>query len=161
MFFTYLKGTPVGDLLIAGDDEGLRHVSFSKSHYSAPETVPGEDWTANEKPLREAVRQLKAYFSGKLRAFDLPLVGKGTEFQQRVWQALCEVPFGKTASYGEIAKAIGNAASSRAVGRANGRNPISIIVPCHRIIGSNGKLVGYGGGLDHKQTLLKLEGVRL
>lgn len=159
MFFTYLDDTPVGKLLIAGDENGLRHVSFEKSHYSAPITSPGDDWERNARPFREPIRQLKAYFSGKLRAFDLPLAAEGTEFQRRVWKALCTVPYGVTASYGEVAKSVGNPAASRAVGLANGRNPIAIIVPCHRIIGSSGKLVGYGGGLHHKQTLLRLEGV--
>jgi methylated-DNA-[protein]-cysteine S-methyltransferase len=158
MFFTYLEGTPVGRLLIAGDENGLRHVSFAKSHFSAPVTTPGNDWEANERPLKEAVRQLKAYFSGKLTNFDLPLAPHGTEFQQRVWTALRKVQYGTTASYGNIAAQIGNPTASRAVGMANGRNPISIIVPCHRVIGSNGKLVGYGGGMTHKETLLKLEG---
>ena len=139
--------------------EGLRHVSFGKSHFSAPVTAPGEDWELNDKRLKEAVRQLKAYFSGKLKVFDLPLAAEGTDFQRRVWKALCQVSYGTTASYGEIAKAVGNPAAARAIGMANGRNPIAIIVPCHRIIGSSGKLVGYGGGLHHKQTLLKLEGV--
>ena len=157
MFFTYLDCTPVGRLLIAGDEHGLRHVSFSKSHFSAPVTTPEKDWEANEKPLKEAVKQLTAYFSGKLQNFDLPLLPEGTEFQQKVWNELRKVKFGTTASYGHIAAQIGNPAASRAVGMANGRNPISIIVPCHRIIGSTGKLVGYGGGLSHKETLLKLE----
>jgi len=159
MFFTYLDNTPVGKLLIAGDELGLRHVSFGKSHFSAPATTPGDDWELNERRLKEAVRQLKAYFSGKLQAFDLPLAAEGTDFQRRVWNALCKVEYGTTASYGEIAKSVGNPAAARAIGMANGRNPISIIVPCHRIIGSNGALVGYGGGLHHKQTLLQLEGV--
>ena len=159
MFFTHLEGTPVGKLLIAGDENGLRHVSFEESHFSAPVTTPRDDWELNEKPLKDAVRQLKAYFSGKLRVFDVPLAAEGTEFQRRVWKALSKVPYGVTTSYGEIAKSVGNPAASRAVGLANGRNPIAIIVPCHRIIGSSGKLVGYGGGLHHKQTLLKLEGV--
>ena len=159
MFFTYLDNTPVGKLLIAGDEQGLRHVSFGKSHFSAPVTTPAEDWELNEKRLKEAVRQLKAYFAGKLQAFDLPLAAAGTDFQRRVWTALCNVEYGTTASYGEIAKSVGNPAAARAVGMANGRNPIAIIVPCHRIIGSQGALVGYGGGLHHKQTLLKLEGV--
>lgn len=159
MFFTYLENTPVGTLLIAGDSAGLKHVAFSKSHHSAPVTRPGADWEPNPKPLKESVKQLKAYFSGKLRAFDLPLAASGTDFQKLVWKALCQVPYGTTASYGEIATAIGKPTASRAVGMANGRNPISIIVPCHRIIGSSGKLVGYGGGLDHKQALLQLEGV--
>ena len=141
MFFTYLDGTPVGRLLIAGDENGL----------------PEKDWVANEKPFKEAVKQLNAYFSGQLQDFDLPLAPEGTEFQQKVWKALRKVKFGKTASYGHIAAQIGNPAASRAVGMANGRNPISIIIPCHRIIGSSGKLVGYGGGLKHKETLLKLE----
>ncbi len=157
MFFTYLDGTPVGRLLIAGDEHGLRHVSFAKSHFSAPVTTPEKDWEAHEKPFKEVVKQLNAYFSGKLQDFDLPLAPEGTEFQQKVWQALRKVKFGTTASYGNIAAQIGNPAASRAVGMANGRNPISIIVPCHRIIGSSGKLVGYGGGLKHKETLLKLE----
>ena len=157
MFFTYLDGTPVGRLLIAGDENGLRHVSFAKSHFSAPVTTPEKDWVANEKPFEEAVKQLNAYFSGQLQDFDLPLAPEGTEFQQKVWKALRKVKFGKTASYGHIAAQIGNPAASRAVGMANGRNPISIIIPCHRIIGSSGKLVGYGGGLKHKETLLKLE----
>ena len=158
MFFTHLAGTPVGRLLIAGDDQGLRHVSFGKSHNSAAETTLGEDWELNEKRLKEAVRQLKAYFSGKLRAFDLPLAAEGTDFQRRVWKALFKVPYGTTANYGDIARSVGNPAAARAVGLANGRNPIAIIVPCHRIIGSSGKLVGYGGGLHNKQALLKLEG---
>ena len=159
MFFTYLNDTPVGKLLIAGDEQGLRHVSFGTSHFSAPVTTPGDDWELSEKPLKEAVRQLNAYFSGRLQAFDLPLAAEGTEFQRRVWKALCKVRYGTTASYGDIATSVGNSAAARAVGMANGRNPIAIIVPCHRIIGSSGKLVGYGGGLHHKQTLLKLEGV--
>ncbi|MDA1230161.1 MAG: methylated-DNA--[protein]-cysteine S-methyltransferase [Planctomycetota bacterium] len=158
MFFTHLDKTPVGRILIAGDDQGLRHVSFAESHYSAPVTIPAEDWEHHEKPLKEVVRQLKAYFSGKLKEFHLRLAGEGTEFQCSVWKALCGIPYGTTASYGDVAKSVGNPAASRAVGAANGRNPISIIVPCHRVIGCNGKLVGYGGGLRHKQTLLKLEG---
>ena len=157
VFFTHLDDTPVGRLLIAGDENGLRYISFAKSHYSAPVITPEEDWVVSEKPLKEAVKQLKAYFSGKLQHFDLPLAPEGTEFQQKVWKALRNIKFGTTASYGDIAAQIGNPAASRAVGMANGRNPISIIVPCHRIIGSNGKLVGYGGGLSHKETLLKLE----
>ena len=157
MFFTYLDGTPVGRLLIAGDHKGLRHVSFAKSHYSAPPVTPEDDWEANEKPLKDAVKQLKAYFLGKLQHFDLELAPEGTDFQKEVWNALRKVNFGATASYGEIAAQIGNPAASRAVGMANGRNPISIIVPCHRIIGSTGKLVGYGGGLQNKETLLQLE----
>jgi methylated-DNA-[protein]-cysteine S-methyltransferase len=159
MFYCYMNDTPVGRLLIAGDDAGLRHVSFAKAHFSSPEVTPNADWEINDRFLKEPVRQLKAYFSGKLKAFDLPQSAEGTDFQKRVWNALCQIPYGRTASYGEIAQAVGNPAASRAVGLANGQNPIAIVVPCHRIIGKNGKLVGYGGGMEHKQTLLKLEGI--
>ena len=161
MFYTWLDQTPVGRLLVAGTDAGLKHVSFSAAHFSAPEVAPQADWELNDRALREPVKQLKAYFAGKLKQFDLPLAAAGTDFQQQVWKALRAVPFGRTASYGEIARAVGNPAASRAVGLANGRNPIAIVVPCHRIIGSNGRLVGYGGGLPHKKTLLNLEGVML
>jgi methylated-DNA-[protein]-cysteine S-methyltransferase len=111
-----------------------------------------------DQPLvREALRQLAAYFAGRLTAFDLPLDMKGTEFQRRVWSALRDIPYGKSCSYGELARAIGRPAAVRAVGAANGRNPIAIVVPCHRVIGASGKLVGYGGGLPLKQMLLGLE----
>jgi len=155
MFYTILDETPVGRLLIAGDDEGLRHVQFLKAEDSSNIPV---NWEENVKKLREPIRQLKLYFTGKLRQFSLPLAGEGTEFQKKVWAALCDVPFGETASYREIAAAIRKPTASRAVGMANGRNPISIIVPCHRIIGASGKLVGYGGGLENKKTLLRHEG---
>ena len=155
MFYTILDETQVGRLLIAGDDEGLRHVQFLKAEDFSNIPV---NWEENVKKLREPIRQLKLYFTGKLRQFSLPLAGEGTEFQKKVWAALCDVPFGETASYGEIAAAIRKPTASRAVGMANGRNPISIIVPCHRIIGASGKLVGYGGGLENKKTLLRHEG---
>ena len=107
--------------------------------------------------LKEAIKQLNEYLDGKRTLFDLPLEPKGTEFQKKVWNALKEIPYGETRSYGEIAKIIGNEKASRAVGMANNKNPIAIIVPCHRVIGANGKLVGYAGGLDIKEKLLKLE----
>ena len=107
--------------------------------------------------LKEAIKQLNEYLDGKRSSFDLPLEPKGTEFQKKVWNALKEIPFGETRSYGEIAKIIGNEKASRAVGMANNKNPIAIIVPCHRVIGANGKLVGYAGGLDIKEKLLNLE----
>jgi len=107
--------------------------------------------------LKEAIKQLNEYFDGKRKSFDLPLEPKGTEFQNKVWSALKEIPFGETRSYGEIAKVIGNEKAARAIGMANNKNPIAIIVPCHRVIGANGKLVGYAGGLDIKERLLKLE----
>ena len=105
----------------------------------------------------ETARQLDAYFAGELKDFDVPLDMQGTDFQQMVWKQLTAIPYGETWSYGEMAAAIGKPSASRAVGHANGRNPVSIIVPCHRVIGSSGKLVGYGGGLDRKQALLALE----
>ena len=161
MFYTWLDVTPVGRLLVAGTEAGLKHVSFSTVHFSSAEVTPQADWEPSERALREPVSQLKAYFSGRLKQFDLLLAAEGTEFQNRVWKALRDVPFGRTASYGDIARAVGNPAASRAVGLANGRNPIAIVVPCHRIIGSTGRLVGYGGGLSCKRTLLNLEGVML
>jgi methylated-DNA-[protein]-cysteine S-methyltransferase len=161
MFYTWMDDTPVGRLLIAGNADGLKHVSFSVHEFSSPDVTPGQDWELNERPLREVVRQLSAYFRRRLTQFDLPLAADGTAFQKAVWQALCDVPYGTTASYGDIASAIGQPTASRAVGLANGRNPLAIIVPCHRIIGRSGSLVGYGGGLDHKQALLELEGVTI
>ena len=107
--------------------------------------------------LKEAIKELNEYLDGKRSSFDLQLEPKGTEFQKKVWNALKEIPYGETRSYGEIAKIIGNEKASRAVGMANNKNPIAIIVPCHRVIGANGKLVGYAGGLDLKEKLLKLE----
>lgn len=107
--------------------------------------------------LKEAIKQLNEYFDGKRKEFDLPLAPKGTEFQKKVWNALKEIPFGETRSYGEIARRIGNEKASRAVGMANNKNPIMIIIPCHRVIGANGKLVGYAGGIDIKEKLLNLE----
>ncbi len=113
---------------------------------------------ANETELlRETIKQLEEFFEGKRNCFDLPLEPKGTEFQKKVWDALQKIPFGETRSYGEIAKTIGNEKASRAVGMANNKNPIPIIIPCHRVIGANGKLVGYAGGLDIKEKLLKIE----
>lgn len=107
--------------------------------------------------LKETIKQLEEYFEGKRNFFDLPLEPKGTEFQKKVWKTLIEIPYGETRSYGDIAKIIGNEKASRAVGMANNKNPIPIIIPCHRVIGANGKLVGYAGGLDLKMKLLELE----
>ena len=158
MFYGILTDTPVGPLLVAGDDDGLKIVAFGQHKDRSTRVQPEPGWELNERRLKEPLRQLKAYFQKKLKQFDLALAGDGTDFQKRVWNALCDVPYGETVSYGEIARAIGQPTASRAVGMANGRNPISIIVPCHRIIGTNGKLVGYGGGLHNKSTLLQLEG---
>jgi methylated-DNA-[protein]-cysteine S-methyltransferase len=150
--------SPLGRLLLQTDGVSLTGLYMD---------VPGRpiqgmsDWLedANAGPLPQAVRQLGEYFAGKRRCFDLPLRLDGTPFQMRVWRALTEIPFGETWSYGELAKRIGNPNASRAVGLANGRNPVSILVPCHRVIGADGSLTGYGGGLQRKQWLLAHEGL--
>ena len=141
--------SPIGPLLLAGDEKGLRYLSFSGK--------PHADWEPDRRLLNEPVKQLHAYFAGKLRTFDVPVAPEGTPFQSQVWRALCDIPYGETVSYGEIAKRIGNPNAVRAVGLANGSNPIAVIIPCHRVIGSNGSLTGYGGGLPIKQALLALE----
>lgn len=146
--------SPIGPLLLAGDEAGLRCIEFMKSKRAQP---PDSDWREDARPLKEAIHQLRAYFAGKLEDFDLPLTPQGTPFQQNVWHRLCDIPYGETISYGELARRIGNPNASRAVGLANGSNPIPIIIPCHRVIGSNGKLTGYGGGLPIKEKLLALE----
>jgi len=144
----------VGKLLLAGTHQHLKLLSFQNGKHP---TKPEPSWVYDERPFKETIRQLKAYFSGKLKKFTLKTAPKGTPFQLRVWRALRAIPYGKTVSYGDIARAIGKPQASRAVGAANGKNPISIIVPCHRVIGSTGKLVGYGGGLPIKKALLTLE----
>jgi methylated-DNA-[protein]-cysteine S-methyltransferase len=146
--------SPVGPLLLAGDDEGVRFVLFSKGGRPA---APQPDWEPDRGRLAEPVRQLTEYFKGTLTAFEVPVAPVGTAFQQAVWRQLQAIPYGDTISYLELARRIGNAKAVRAVGLANGSNPISIIIPCHRVIGSNGSLVGYGGGLPTKQALLALE----
>jgi methylated-DNA-[protein]-cysteine S-methyltransferase len=149
MFYAHWE-SPVGALTLAGDESGLRQLLFRAR-------PPEPDWIEDRAAMAEAVRQLHAYFGGELEAFDLVLAPKGTPFQLSVWKRLCEIPFGETISYGELARRIGNPKACRAVGLANGLNPIAIIVPCHRVIGSNGKLTGYGGGLPIKEKLLALE----
>jgi len=151
MYQTYME-SPVGRLLLAGDEETLQVVSFEKDK-AGPADLPHR----GSPLLRKAVEQLKSYFAGDLRKFDLPLKMEGTPFQLSVWRALQDIPYGETTSYGELARRVGTPKGSRAIGLANGSNPIAIVVPCHRVIGSNGKLTGYGGGLDNKETLLALE----
>ena len=146
--------SPIGPLLIAADVKGLRFVLFSNGRDKAR---PDPHWEPDRGLLREAMRQLSAYFTGKLREFDLTLAPMGTAFQRTVWKQLQRIPYGETISYGELARRIDNPQAVRAVGLANGSNPISIVIPCHRVIGSNGSLVGYGGGLPIKQALLSLE----
>ncbi|MGE5361234.1 MAG: methylated-DNA--[protein]-cysteine S-methyltransferase [Bacteroidales bacterium] len=146
--------SPVGRLLVAGDDEGLRYVLFAEGR---DHVEPKDGWVEDAGRLAEPLRQLTEYFSGGRRRFDLRLAPHGTPFQQRVWQELLTIPYGETRSYGELARQIGRPNASRAVGLANGANPISIVVPCHRVIGANGTLTGYGGGLKNKEWLLALE----
>jgi methylated-DNA-[protein]-cysteine S-methyltransferase len=147
--------SPVGNLLLLAEGDGLREIRFLGKKKTEPEAGWKRD--RNGEPLDTVSRQLKEYFAGARREFDLPLAPQGTDFQLRVWNQLRKIPFGKTISYGELARRVGNPAASRAVGAANGRNPISIVVPCHRVIGSDGSLTGFGGGLDVKRELLKLE----
>ncbi len=146
--------SPVGKLLLAADERGLRFLLFAEGR-TPPCIEP--DWKHDSRLLQEPMRQVRAFFAGELHRFDLPLAPQGTEFQKRVWDALLEIPFGETISYGELARRLGNPTASRAVGLANGSNPIAIIIPCHRVIGSNGKLTGYGGGLPNKRWLLDFE----
>lgn len=151
--YTYLE-SPIGKLLLAGDANRLQQILFSTDGRPA---IPDPEWQEDAFALADALRQLKAYFAGELESFDLSLSPQGTPFQQKVWGELQKIPYGETISYGELARRIGNPKASRAVGLANGSNPISIVIPCHRVIGSNGKLTGYGGGLPIKEKLLALE----
>ena len=153
MYYCYLN-TPIGDLLLAGDEEALCLVGFPEGSMRRD---PEDDWIYSEKPFEAARNQLTAYFDGKLKSFDLRLRPGGTEFQLEVLQELQRIPYGTTTSYGEIAERIGRPKAVRAVGAANGRNPIPIIIPCHRVIGSSGDLTGFGGGIPTKKALLRLE----
>lgn len=149
--------SPVGRLTLAGRDGKLMHLRMVDQTYE-----PSHDgWEPDDAAFPDAVEQLGAYFAGDLTEFDVELDLAGTVFQRRVWDALRTIPYGETRSYGEIAQQIGSPGAARAVGLANGHNPIGIIVPCHRVIGSNGSLTGYGGGLDRKKALLELEKSRI
>jgi methylated-DNA-[protein]-cysteine S-methyltransferase len=143
--------SPLGDLLLAGEEGALHELQLPNRHNRRPGWVPAEE------PFARAVDQLEEYFAGERVAFDLPLAASGTRFEQAVWAALSEIPYGETRSYGEMARTIGRPDRARAVGVANARNPIAIVVPCHRVIGSDGSLTGYGGGLERKRALLDLE----
>ncbi len=156
MTYYTLMDSPVGPLQLLTDGAALTGL-FMNEHKNGPAT--GEDWVRDDSHpvLAEARQQLTAYFAGERQTFDLPLAPQGTEFQRRVWDALKAIPYGVTITYGELARRIGDPKASRAVGLANGSNPLSIIVPCHRVIGANGKLTGYGGGVERKQALLALE----
>jgi len=153
-YYTYID-TPVGKLMLAGcDDHGLRYIAFQCGKGAM---APRPEWKQSGTPFRAVERQFREYFQGKRTEFDLRLHPKGTPFQKAVWQALLEIPYGETRSYGDIARAVGRPTAVRAVGLANGRNPLPIVVPCHRVIGADGALTGYGGGLARKQKLLDLE----
>jgi len=158
MNYSYLD-TPVGTLLIVGDEQSIHRIEFPDNG-KARRPEPG--WRESARgPVAEASRQLREYFAGRRNEFDLPLTPQGTEFQRTVWDRLQEIPYGETISYGELAKRIGNPKASRAVGAANGSNPIPIVIPCHRVIGSTGRLTGFGGGLPTKEALLALEAKQL
>jgi methylated-DNA-[protein]-cysteine S-methyltransferase len=147
--------SPIGTLTLVGDGEVLTHLSMEGHDDTAP-TIEA-DWKHDRGAFNEAKRQLAQYFGGSRQEFTIPLAPAGTEFRMKVWAALCTIPYGETATYAQIATDIGNPAASRAVGMANHYNPIALIIPCHRVIGSNGSLTGYGGGLDRKTLLLDLE----
>jgi methylated-DNA-[protein]-cysteine S-methyltransferase len=145
--------SPIGPLTLAGRNSTLTNLRMVEQTYEPSRA----GWTHDDNVFADAVEQLNAYFAGELTDFDLELDLQGTVFQQRVWKALLTIPYGETRSYGEIAEQVGAPGSARAIGLANGHNPIAIVVPCHRVIGANGKLTGYGGGIDRKLTLLELE----
>ena len=159
--------TPMGTLMLDADDDGITRVEFvvdslplqGKVDRAKRET--DEVVSSNSPLLKEAERQLREYFDGKRQSFDLPLSLHGTPFQLAVWAELQKIPCGETRIYGDIARALGRPGAARAVGMANHRNPVCIVVPCHRVIGADGSLTGYAGGLDKKQSLLKLEGVHI
>jgi methylated-DNA-[protein]-cysteine S-methyltransferase len=145
----------VGELLVTADADGrLTRLQFHDGPWT-PASRSG--WVRDESAFAEVARQLDAYFAGELRDFELALAPAGTPFQLQVWRALCAIPYGETASYGDVARAVGQPGAARAVGGANNRNPIAIVVPCHRVIGAGGSLTGYGGGIERKRRLLALE----
>ena len=146
--------SPIGPLLLYGTSRGLSGVEMTKQrHFEGKQS----HWKRDDTRWRDAAKQLREYFQGKRQDFDVPLDLAGTDFQRKVWSALQKIPYGRTASYADIARRIRNPKAMRAVGLANGRNPVAIIVPCHRVIGADGSLTGYGGGLERKRTLLDLE----
>ncbi len=147
--------SPAGPLIIAADETGLRHIEFHQNRHPADRT----DWRGGDNELLQAAEtQLDEYFAGTRTSFELPLAPQGTTFQLEVWQELARIPYGATISYAELAQRVGKPTATRAVGAANGRNPLPIVLPCHRVIGADGALTGFGGGLPVKQILLRLEG---
>jgi methylated-DNA-[protein]-cysteine S-methyltransferase len=157
MLYTHVD-SPIGPLLLAADDRGLCLIEF---HAPRHPMARGSDWRKGDNEILQATRaQLAEYFSGTRREFELPLAPRGTDFQRSVWLLLASIPYGQTVSYGELASRVGRPSAVRAVGAANGRNPLPIVLPCHRVIGADGSLTGFGGGLPTKQFLLELEGAR-
>jgi methylated-DNA-[protein]-cysteine S-methyltransferase len=146
--------TPIGDLVAWGEDHSLRALEFADSRTESPLET---GWKRDDSAFGQLAEQLRAYFAGELTCFDLTLETGGTPFQRRVWDALQKIPYGTTTTYGALAAEIGQPRAVRAVGAANGRNPISIVVPCHRLVGADGSLTGYGGGLERKRWLLEHE----
>ena len=155
MFYRYLE-SPIGILLLAGNEKGLKFIGFPEGK---GKINPPPDWLRDEKRFMNTESQLSQYFDGRRQSFDLKLAPSGTAFQLAVLDALQTIPFGETRSYLDIARQIGRPTAVRAVGAANGRNPLPIVIPCHRVIGSDGSLTGFGGGLETKRYLLQLEGI--
>lgn len=156
VYFTWVNESPVGEILLTSDGRSLTGLYLKNQKHFPTQT---NDWQESEtaNPFSQVKQQLTEYFANQRQSFDLPLAAQGTKFQQSVWKLLPDIPYGETVSYGSLAHKLGKPGSSRAVGAANGRNPISIIVPCHRVIAANGKLTGYAGGVDRKQWLLAHE----
>lgn len=146
--------SPVGVLTLTAEDGHLTGLHMEDQRHAPPGS---DDWERDDAAFEDVLAQLDAYFSGRLKDFDVPMRARGTDFQRRVWEGLTQIPYGETWSYAQLAEKVGNRKACRAVGLANGRNPVGIIVPCHRVIGANGTLTGYGGGLDRKRWLLDHE----
>ncbi len=157
-FFYCRVNSPVAALVLAASDRGLLLLEFDRGTF--PPKKPKATWTESQTALRQYVRELEEYFAGDRREFSFPLDLRGTEFQLKCWRALLQIPYGETRTYADMARAVGRPQGFRAVGLANNRNPIAVVVPCHRVIASDGTLCGYGGGLDVKQKLLDLEARR-
>lgn len=149
--YAAIMNTALGSLLIKANDSAVTSIHFLKDSETVPELI-------DNHLIDQCIRELGEYFAGQRVSFDVPLAPKGTQFQKSVWMKLQEIPYGNTASYGEIARRVGNPKAARAIGLANNRNPIPIIIPCHRVLGSNGSLTGYAGGIENKSYLLALEG---
>lgn len=152
-YWTDVEHTPIGRLRLTANDDGSLTGVFMETDPREPEAT----WVRDDETFEQARQQLSEYFAGERKEFDLDLAPEGTPFQRKVWEALLTIPYGEVRSYGEVAGQIGKPGAARAVGLANGKNPIAVIVPCHRVIGASGSLTGYGGGLERKRTLLDLE----